>query len=301
MIFAGSSNKPLAEKIAKYLNLTLSPLEINVFPDGERRVRVLENVVDKDTFVVQSTCPPVDTNYMELFLIIDALKRSGAKSVTGIVPYLGYQRQDHIFRDGEAVSLEVVTQILQKVGLSKIICFDLHSVKVPEIFSIPVVHLSALPLFADKIKEITKAQEEEGVLVSPDMGGIRRIKLLSESLSNTPFATIVKNRDLETGEIIDSVIEGNVKGKTVFIIDDMISTGETIVSAAKILKEKGAGKIYVFATHGVLSDEAPRLLESDILEKVYLTDSVLIPKEKEFAKLETLSIADIIAQNLNSL
>ncbi|HEX8932157.1 MAG TPA: ribose-phosphate diphosphokinase, partial [Patescibacteria group bacterium] len=152
-IFSGSSNKPLAQKIAEVLYLEVSPMEIFVFPDGERRIQIQEKVVNEDCIIVQSTAMPADQNYMELFFIIDGLKRSGAKSVTVVMPYLGYQRQDHIFRDGEAVSLDVVVHALESTGADKVIVFDLHSIKIPEVFNIPVTQLSALPIFADKIRE----------------------------------------------------------------------------------------------------------------------------------------------------
>src|SRR3989338_3741348 len=209
-VFSGSSNKPLAEKVARQLNTSLSPLEIFIFPYGERRIRVIDSVVGQDTVVIQSASSMPDVYYMELFFVVDALKRSGAKSVTAVVPYLGYQRQDHVFRDGEAVSLEVIIKTLESVGMNKLITFDLHSIKIPELFKIPIVHLSALSLFAEKIKEIARGPvipprrdtsatprlSNDTILVSPDMGGIRRIKILSEMLSNMPFISIVKDRDL---------------------------------------------------------------------------------------------------------
>ena len=295
-IFSGSSNKPLAEKTAKELGGEVSPLEISVFPDGERRIRVVGSVVDEKTVVFQSTSTPVDQNYMELFFIVDALKRSGAKEVVAVVSYLGYERQDHVFRDGEAVSLEVIAETLERVGADKLVAFDLHSIKVPEIFKIPVLHLSALDLFAAKIKELDLT--ENSVLVSPDMGGIRRIKMLSESLDNMPYATVEKNRDLETGDISDSSMEGDVSGKTAIIVDDMISTGRTIVAAEKSLLKNGAKKVFVFATHAVFSVDAAEHLESLDAEKVFVTDTVFVPKEKRFSKLEVLSVSKIIAEGL---
>src|ERR1035437_2532947 len=151
-IFSGSASKKLAEKIAKDLNLELSPVEIFVFPDGEKRIRIQKKVLGEDCIVVQSASTPPDENYMELFIMIDALKRSGAKSVRVVIPYLGYQRQDHIFRDGEAVSLEVIAEILTRVGMTEAYSFDMHSPKIPEIFTVPMHQLSALTIFADKIK-----------------------------------------------------------------------------------------------------------------------------------------------------
>ena len=190
-IFSGTSNKPLAISIAAKIGVKLSSLEVFVFPDGERRIRILDKVVGEDTFVVQATCNPTDQNYMELFFIIDALKRSGAKSVTAIIPYLGYQRQDHVFREGEAVSVKVIADILEKIGADHVIAIDLHSIKIKETFNIPMSHLSALPVFAQFIKEKGWDSESTG-LVSPDMGGIRRIKILSEMLGGMPFAVIEK-------------------------------------------------------------------------------------------------------------
>jgi len=330
-IFSGSSNKPLAETIAKALKIKLSELEVHVFPDEEKRIRVIDKVLEEDCIVVQSTSTNADINYMELFFIVDALKRSGAKSVTAVIPYLGYQRQDHVFREGEAVSLGVVIKALEAVGADKVITFDLHSIKIPEFFEIPVVHLSALPLFAKKIKEIIVAQgpvrsfppasarsslassnelravgslstsatlrSKDVTLVSPDMGGIRRIKILSEMLGNMPYASIEKNRDLKSGKIEASKVHGVIK-KQAIIVDDMISTGSTIVAAADLLSKKGAEEVVVFATHPVFSKDAHILLQKSKVKKVFVTDSIDITKEKQFEKLKILSVAEVITRTL---
>lgn len=294
-IFSGTSNKPLAEKIAHELNLKLSPLEIFVFSDKEKRIRVLDKVLDEDTVIIQSTSTPADYNYMELFFIADALKRSGAKSITAVIPYLGYQRQDHVFRDGEAVSLAVIVETLQTVGISRIVTIDLHSIKIPSLFQIPITHLSAFSLFAEKIKELPR---KESVLVTPDMGGIRRIKILSGYLGNIPYAVIEKNRDLQTGDVTADRIEGEVRSKRAIIVDDMISTGKTILSAANLLREKDAGEIYVFATHPVFSENAKQTLEKVRAEKIFVTDSIFLPKEKLLNNLEILSISKLIGNSL---
>lgn len=296
-VFSGSSNKLLAEKIAKKLGTELSPVEIFVFPDGEKRIQIQEDVVDKDVVVVQSTSTPVDQNYMELLFLVDGLQRSGAKSIAAVVSYLGYQRQDHVFRSGEAVSLDVVVHALERTGVSKVITFDLHSIKIPEVFSVPVVHLSALPLFAEKIKDF-----RDGILVSPDMGGLRRIEKMSELLDGMDWIATIKDRNLDTGKIVIEQIEGDVGKikKTAFIVDDMIASGGTIVESAKLLRKHGAEEIYVFATHAIFSDEAPDLLQNSIVERVFVTDSVFVPREKHFPKLEVISIADEIASSLRS-
>lgn len=295
-IFSGSSNVPLAEKIASELGLELSPREIFVFPDQERRVQLQAEVVEDDVVLVQSTATPADQNYMELFFLTDAAKRSGARSITIVMPYMGYQRQDHVFRDGEAVSLEVVIHMLESLKVDRVIALDLHTIKVPEFFHIPLTHLSALPLFADIIKE-NSWDTDDACLVTPDMGGIRRIKIISELLGNMSYVTVQKDRDLATGSLGISDMQGEVK-KRALIVDDMASSGKTIVQAADMLKEKGAEEIYAFITHPIFSQEAPELLQNSIVDKIFVTDSVAVSKEKRFAKLEILSVSGMIAEEL---
>jgi len=305
-LFSGSSNKPLAEDIVHHLNIPLSPVEIFLFPDGERRVRIEASVLDEDVIIVQSTSTPVDSNYMELFFLIDSAKRSGAKSITVVMPYFGYQRQDHIFRDGEAVSLDVVIKILESLGVDKVISLDLHSIKIPELFHIPIVHLSALPLFAEKIREMLRLHLNKGatfaqmLLVSPDMGGLRRIKQMSILLDEMPFVATVKERDLNSGEIEINTIEGTIEEgkKRALIVDDMISSGKTIVKSAQLLARHGVEEIYVFVTHAIFSAEAPEILQNSPVSKVFVTDSVFIPEEKRFEKLEVISLAPEIAKAL---
>ncbi len=351
-IFSGTSNIVLATAIAHDLGLQLSPLDIHIFPDGEKRVRVVDRVVDEHVIVIAPTAPPVDTNYMELFFIVDGLKRSGAEVVTAVVPYLGYQRQDHIFRDGEAVSLEVVAKTLTSVGTNKVIAVDLHALRTPDLFPIPMTHLSALPLFAEKIKEILRiktplfsndAQDEpkklqsqdqsslsesrlpdrgsegvkstfnsfenkdsfallnsDSVLVSPDMGGVRRVKILSELLDGMSFAAIEKDRDLVNGNVTSQAFGiGDVTGKKVaFIIDDMISSGKTIAVAVDLLRKNGIEKIFVFATHAIFSEEAPQILQFTRTQEIFVTDTVFIPEDKKFSKLTVLSVAKTIAEAL---
>lgn len=300
-VYAGSSNRKLGERIAKELGTTLLLPEKFVFPDGEERIRILEKVVGEDCVVVQPLSTPVNEHFVELLFIVDALKRSGAKSVALVVPYLGYQRQDHVFRDGEAVSLEVVIKSLEIVGADKIICFDLHSIRIPDLFHIPAIHLTALPIFADKVKELAGSSTANCILISPDMGGVARVKKLSDLLDGMHFAAIEKNRDLATGGVTATEIhDGDVKGKTAFIVDDMISSGGTIVKATELLKKEGVEKIYVLATHPVFSQNASALLQAIDVEKVFVTDTINISKYKKFPKLEILSVSKMVAQELRS-
>lgn len=293
-IFSGSANQLLTEKIAQSLSLSLSPREIFVFPDGEKRIRIETAVLDEQCVVVQPTATPAAENYMELFFLIDGLKRSGASEITAVISYLGYQRQDHVFRDGEAVSLEVVIRMLESAGVTRVITFDLHSIKIPEFFHIPVTHLSAMPLFAEKIKELGT---DEGFLVSPDMGGLRRISKMSELLNGMPWIATKKERNLATGNIVINEIDGDssIIKKRAFIIDDIISSGKTVAESAKLLKKYGVEEIYVFATHPIFSEEAPQILQESAIKNVYVTDSVFVTKSKHFPKLEMLSLAKLVA------
>lgn len=284
------------------MNLKLSPVEIFIFPDSERRIRIEDNVVDEDVIIVQTTSPNPNDHFMELFFLVDGAQRSGAKSITAVVPYLGYQRQDHVFRDGEAVSLDVVIKTLEAVGMDKLITFDLHSIKIPQLFKIPIAHLSALPIFAKKIKDLF-SDYKNSVLVSPDMGGIRRIKILSELLDNTPFVSIVKDRNLQSGEIESTSFDTEdfsftKKAKRAIIVDDMISTGRTIVAAVDLLVKNGIKENLVFATHPVFSNGSKDILQNSRLAKVFVTDTIKIPENKKFEKLEILSVAEEISKEL---
>lgn len=295
-VFSGSANKPLAEKIARELGVHLSSIEMHMFPDGERRVKLEEEVVGEDVVVVNPTSPPVEAHFMELFFILDAVVRGGANSATAVVPYLGYQRQDHVFRTGEARSLEVVIRLIEACGATGFIGFDFHSVKIPELFHIPVADLSAIPLFSEKIKELDLNLSETCV-VSPDMGGIRRIDMLSEMVGNLPTVQVEKDRDLVTGSVSVAKIHGEVQ-KNCIVLDDMISSGHTINNALQELQKNGAERFFVFATHPVFSDEAPEILQNSLAEKVFVTDSIYIPEKKQFEKLEQISISSLIAKSL---
>ncbi len=296
-IFSGSSNLELAESLAKKLNISLSPREIFLFPDGERRVYVEEEVVGDDCVVVQSTTPPVDENYMELFFLIDALTSSGAKSVTVVMPYIGYQRQDHIFRVGESASLRVVLTILETLKIDKILFVDPHTIKVSDMLTIPSVSLSALPLFAEEILKKGWSKEDT-VLVSPDMGGIRRIRIMSELVDGMEYVTIEKNRDLATGNIEAHHFDGIVK-KRCLLVDDMISSGKSMVQAANLMLENGAEEVHAFVTHAIFSSEAPKLLQDSSISTVNVTDSVFLPEEKRFEKLHIHSLAELLSKELH--
>lgn len=298
-IFTGSANKELAIKIAKELSLPLSSVEHHVFPDGEQRVMVKEEVLGQHCVVIQSTSQPVDKHYMELFFLIDALKRSGAASISVVIPYMGYMRQDHVFRSGEARSLEVVARTMEECGGDIFFSVDVHSIKIPSIFMKPFIHISALPLFAEKIKELGFTKEDT-VLVSPDMGGINRISKLSELCGEMKYAAVEKNRDLVSGNVAADTIHGDVKKKAI-IVDDMIASGGTIKTACDLLLSKGVEEIIVMATHAVFAKEAREILDGCFASKIYVTDTIEVPESKMFSKLEILSISQSISDHIKEI
>jgi ribose-phosphate pyrophosphokinase len=299
MIFLGDvQNKELSESVGEGMGIEVLYPQITVFQDGERRVYVPFSVLDKKVLLLKSCANPPDSNFLELLFLIDALKRSGAVEIVAVVPYLCYSRADHIFREGEGVPLEVIAKALSRSGIEKLFIVDPHSIKIPEVFEIPCTALSALPIFADKIKDILArvGSEKSFSLVSPDMGGIRRVRILSRMVSDMPIAVIEKERDLDTGKVkATRIAEGKV-GETVFIVDDIISSGQTIAEAVYFLREKGAKSVYVFATHAILSGQAKDLLEKLPVEKIFVTNSVAVSKEKIFNKLEILDVGKMIAR-----
>ncbi|MBI4091653.1 MAG: ribose-phosphate pyrophosphokinase [Candidatus Levybacteria bacterium] len=300
MIVVGDpQNKSLSESIADKLRAKIIYPEITVFPDTEQRVRIPIEVVGDRVYVLKSINAPVDSAVLQLSFTVDALIKNGADKVIGVIPYIPYMRADHMFRTGEAVPLEVIINMIQGSGLSAIIMIDPHSIKIPEMFKIPVHDLSALPMFAKKIKEI-EPNSNNITIVSPDMGGIRRLKLLDQLLGGVNQVVINKDRNYESGEVRVAEYEGEIRGKC-FIIDDIISTGKTVVQAIDTLVQGGALKVYVFATHPVFSENASEILSGSNAEKIFVTDSIPVPEDKKFAKLEVLSISDLIAEAIKKV
>lgn len=296
ILFGDHVNKSLSERIGEELGLKVYYPDIHEFPDTEKRVRLLKEVVGEDVLIVKAFEPPVNSHVIEFAFLIDAAKRAGAKRVYGIAPYLAYQRADHIFRSGEAVPLEVVIKMLESTGLERILIVDPHTIKIPEMFSIPVDAQSALPLFADHIKTLSPDLSEVSV-VSPDMGGIRRIKILSELLENASWVAVNKDRDYETGSTVATHHEGDIK-KWCFIVDDMIASGGTAVEAVDYLLDRGAEHVYIMVTHPVFAKDAHEKLQNSKAEKIFVTDSLEVAQRQIFEKLEIISLAPLIARTI---
>lgn len=291
-IFAGTASQDLAKKVAKILGISLGKREVVRFADGECRVRIEEDVSEINTWVIQSLCPPVDENLLELCLLGDTLRRNGAAKIFVAIPYLGYVRQDKVHRKGECLSAQVVAKILEEVGFEKMVTVDIHSQNVLNFYKIPATSVSAIPAFVPKIKS-----DKNLMVMAPDEGAIKRARELAK-LAGIEVGHLEKDRDLITGKIKVKKIYGDVSQKTVVVVDDMISTGGTLVLAAEVLKKVGASKIIVCATHPLLVKEAVGILKKSPLEKIIVTDTIPVPREKQFKKLEIVSVAPILVKVL---
>lgn len=300
IIFSGTSNIPLASKIAKKLKVQLGNVEIKRFPDGECRVWVSakQNISKNEVYVIQSLSYIADQNLMEMCLMGSALKRLGAKKITAVIPWMGYSKQDKEFRKGEAVSAELVAKFIESAGFDKVITVELHSEKIREYFKIPVVELSAKSLLVNELRVTSYGLKNDVIVVSPDKGGKGRSGEFAE-MAGLPIAYLDKSRDLVTGKVTIHGIDKNINGKTAIIYDDIINTGSTAVETAKFLHAKGAKKIIFIGIHAVLSGEASKNIEESYIDEVVVTDTINIRDEKKFSKLKIVSVDGLINQKIN--
>ena len=297
-LFAGSSSKKLAEKIAEYLEINLTSVQIVKFADGETFVKSNESVRGDKVFVVQSTSKPVNESIMELLIFIDALRRSSAKEIIAIIPYYGYARQDRKASPREPITSKLVANLLTVAGATRIITMDLHARQIQGFFDIPVDHMEALPILAKHFINYGFSAEDT-VVVSPDVGGVKRARGLAKWL-HTPLAIIDKRRARANVSEVMNII-GDVKGKKAIIIDDMIDTAGTICNAGQALKENGATEVYCCAVHAVFSGPAIERLENSVFTKVVVTDTIELPEEKYFDKLRVLSTSKMFAETIKRI
>lgn len=295
LLFSGNANKKLAEEIAQYLDMPLSPMEITNFVDGEIFLKILENVRGTDAFVIQPTCPPVNDNIMELLLIIDALKRASASRITAVIPYYGYARQDRKTEPRVPISAKVIANILTVAGASRVLVIDLHVGQIQGFFDIPVDHLFAAPLMIDYIK---RKRLSDLVILSPDTGGVERARAFAKRLEAS-LAIIDKRRpERNVTELMHIV--GDIKGKNVVIVDDMIDTGGTIIQAAEAIKKDGAKDVYVCSTHGVFSKDSRNILQKSVLKEIIVTNTIP-QKESGYNKIQVLSIAPLLGEAIKRI
>jgi ribose-phosphate pyrophosphokinase len=306
-IFSGTSHPALSEEVAKIIGLPLAKAEVVRFTNSEVKVTIQEDVKDETCVVIQTTSNPSDTNLMELFFFCDALKRSEAKKVIAVVPYLAYARQNIQHRPGEDVSLNLIIRFLESVGFSEVYVFDIHDEGSEGIFSIPFKNLSALPTMGDEIKNYLGRdfQKETITIVSPDQGGIERARDLGEYFfGDDEFnsATINKKRDedhIHQSEAL--VLYGDVKDKVAVIVDDICTSGGTLIHAADLCMKNGAKKVIAAITHHDFSPGVSENIQNSSIEKFFTSNSMPLPKEYVVDKLQEVSIASVIADTLKKI
>lgn len=290
-IFTGRSNPQLAYEIADYLGTTVGPMEVKNFSDGEIYVQIQESIRGDDVFIVQPTCNPVNKNLMELLIMIDAFKRASARSITAVLPYYGYARQDRKTAGREAISAKLVADLLTTAGPDRILAMDLHTGQLQGFFNILVDHIYSTPVL---IKYIKEKNLPDLVFVSPDAGGVERTRVFAKKL-NAPIAIIDKRRSAHNVAEVQNVI-GDVAGRTCVIIDDMIDTAGTLCEAAKILIKQGAKEVYACAAHPVFSGPAIQRLEDAPLTEIIVTNTIPLSPEKIISKVTQLSIAGLLGE-----
>ncbi|WP_243370557.1 ribose-phosphate pyrophosphokinase [Geotalea sp. SG265] len=299
-IFSGNSNPALAEKICESLKVPLGQAKVKTFSDGEIMVEIGENVRGRDIYVVQSTCAPTNNNLMELLIMMDALKRASAATITVVIPYYGYARQDRKAAPRTPISSKLVADLITTAGADRVVTVDLHAGQIQGFFNIPVDNLYAAPVLIDHLKNRFPDGSDKIVMVSPDAGGTERARAFAKRLGCT-LAVIDKRR---TGPNVAEVMHliGDVKGKTAIILDDMIDTAGTLTQAANALKAHGAETIYACATHGVLSGPAIERINNSVIERIVVTDTVpLGEKATQTQKVMVLSVANLLAEAIRRI
>lgn len=292
-IFAGNSNRPLAEEIAEKIGLPLGEAVVGQFSDGETRVNIGEVVRGSDVFIVQSTCTPVNDNLIELLTMIDALKRASAGRITAVIPYFGYARQDRKARSRDPITSKLVANLIAVAGADRVLTMDLHADQLQGFFDIPVDHLLGSNILANYFRKQFAGQKDV-VAVSPDVGSVGRVRRFASKL-DIPMAIIDKRRPKANVSEVMNII-GNVEGKRCILVDDMIDTGGSLVNAANALVDHNATEVFACCTHGVFSGPAfDRIQESPIKEVITL-NTITIPEEKRIEKIKQLSVAGVFAE-----
>ncbi len=295
-VFTGNANPALAEEVCSYLQIPLGKSQLTRFSDGESYFQILENVRGVDVFVIQSTCSPVNTNLMELLIMIDAFKRASAGRITSVIPYYGYARQDRKDKPRVPITSRLAADLISMAGANRVLAMDLHANQIVGFFNIPADHLYAAPVI---LKYILEQDFKNLTIVSPDAGGVERARAFAVRL-NAQLAIVDKRR---VGPNIAEVMNviGDVKGRTCVVVDDIIDTAGTLANTAKTLKEQGADRIYATASHAVLSGPAIKRLEDSPLEKIVVTNTIPLTPEKQISKIIQLSVAELLARAITNI
>jgi ribose-phosphate pyrophosphokinase len=298
VLFTGNANPALAQDIATHLSIGLGKAKVGRFSDGEVDVEIEQNVRARDIFVVQPTCSPTNENLMELCIMVDALKRASARRVTAVIPYFGYARQDRRPRSTRVpISAKVVANMLESVGVERLLTMDLHADQIQGFFNIPVDNIYASPVL---LSDLQSKRYDDLVVVSPDIGGVVRARALAKQ-AGCELAIIDKRRPKANVSEVMHVI-GEIEGRNCVIMDDMIDTAGTLVKAADVLKERGAKKVFAYCTHAVFSGPAIERIESSKLDEVVVTDTIpLADKGRRCAKVRQLSVAFLFAETIRRI
>ena len=290
-LLAGDANPELARKIGEALKEPVSAMRITRFADGEYDVKIGESVRGADVFLVQPTCQPVSENLIQLFIILDALRRASAGRVTAVIPYYGYARKEKKTQARDPISAKLMADIITLAGANRVIALDLHADAIQGFFDIPVDHLTAEKLIVDYIK---KLRLPNAVIVSPDIGGAKRVGDVARLL-DLPIAFAYKRRPKDD-VVSEQRVVGEVEGMDAVIVDDLISTGGALVGVSQALRAEGATSVRVLATHGVLAGDAVEKLVNSHLEEIVITDSIPLPPDKQHPKIKVLSVAPLLAE-----
>lgn len=289
-ILAGNANPQLAEAIARHLGLKLCKASVGHFNNGETQVMIDESIRGRDMFLIQPTTYPVNDNLMELLIMADACRRASAHSITAVVPYYAYARQDRKTRGREPISAKLVANLMECAGITRMVTVDLHAGQIQGFFDIPVDHLAAAPVLADYI--LSKKMEDV-IVVSPDLGGVQRARVLADRLGTT--IAIIEKRRPEPGKAEVMNFIGDVKGKRCVIIDDIVDTAGSLCEGAKALKKEGALEVYACCSHAILSGPAVERINESCIKELIITDTIPLPEEKKSPKIVVLSLADALA------
>ena len=294
-LFAGNSNRQLADSVAKYLGMSVGRANVRRFADDEIFVEIQENVRGEDVFILQSTSRPANDHLMEMLIMIDAFRRSSARRITAVLPYFGYARQDRRAQGRTPISAKLVANLITEAGANRVLTLDLHAGQIQGFFDIPTDNLYAVPVMARDIRARHKDVSNITV-VSPDVGGVVRARALAKRLDDTMLAIVDKRRERPGESEVVNVI-GDVSGKDCFLIDDIVDSGGTLCNAAEAILEKGARSVTAYITHGVLSGSAVARIEGSALTELVITDSIQPPPGVNAARrIRVLSVTDLIGE-----
>ncbi len=295
-ILTGNSNQQLAKSICRQLGVPLSNAIVDRFPEGEIRVQIQDNIRGKDVFIIQSTCSPPNDHLMELLILIDAARRASATRITAVLPFYGYARQDRKDKPRVPITAKLVANLLVSAGADRILALDLHAGQIQGFFDVPVDHLYSINVI---VKYFLKKKLKNLVIVSPDVGGIKLARAYSKLL-NAPLAIVDKRRESAVQTQVMSII-GDVNGRNVIIVDDLISTGSSIVQAINALKEKGCLDVYAAIVHPILAGPAIERIQKSDLKELVVSDSIPIPREKMIKKITVLSVASLLGEAIERI